>query len=227
MTETIEDTTRRTSADDVFDYLHAEILSLRLLPGARISELEVARRFNVSRQPVREAFIRLDNLNLLQIRPQRATRVRKFSSKTIMRARFVRLALECEIVREACCNRTKDDLSRLRANLVAQSAAVGDEDTDRFHTLDYEFHRLLCAAARLPHIAETIQQNKAQVDRLCLLSLSAPMAMHELLEDHAAITTALEARDEHEGLRAVRTHLSRLDETIAAISVTYKEYFED
>ncbi|MXW87614.1 MAG: GntR family transcriptional regulator [Boseongicola sp. SB0667_bin_21] len=49
---------RRTNADDVFDYLHGEIVSLRLLPGTRISEIEVAGQFDVSRHPVREAFIR-------------------------------------------------------------------------------------------------------------------------------------------------------------------------
>ena len=69
---------RGTNADDVFDQLHSQIVSLEMLPGTRISEVEIASQFKVSRQPVREAFIRLANLDLLLVRPQRATEVRGF-----------------------------------------------------------------------------------------------------------------------------------------------------
>ena len=48
-------------------------------PGAKLSEVEVARRIGVSRQPVREAFNRLATMDLLLIRPQKSTRVRGFS----------------------------------------------------------------------------------------------------------------------------------------------------
>ena len=51
---------RRTTVDCVFERLHADIINLNLLPGAKLSEVEVARQMDVSRQPVREAFIRLD-----------------------------------------------------------------------------------------------------------------------------------------------------------------------
>ena len=73
MPQTLRTLDRRTNADDVFDYLHEQINLLKLLPGTRISEVEIADRFDVSRQPVREAFIRLSNLGLLLVRPQRAT----------------------------------------------------------------------------------------------------------------------------------------------------------
>ena len=61
---------RRTSADVVFESLFEEIVALDLLPGAKMSEVEVAKRFGVSRQPVRDAFSRLGSLGLLVIRPQ-------------------------------------------------------------------------------------------------------------------------------------------------------------
>ena len=63
----------RTSVDDIFDVLRKEILSLALRPGDKLSETDVAARFGVSRQPVRGAFNRLANQDLLVIRPKRAT----------------------------------------------------------------------------------------------------------------------------------------------------------
>ncbi|MEL7082726.1 MAG: GntR family transcriptional regulator, partial [Pseudomonadota bacterium] len=89
---------RRTSVDDIFDHLHEQISTLQLRPGDRISEAEIATQFGVSRQPVRDAFSRLANLELLLIRPQRATEVRRFSMRNIEKARFIRAAIEKEVL---------------------------------------------------------------------------------------------------------------------------------
>ena len=97
MSETVELMERRTTTDVVFDALHEEIVSLKLLPGSKLSEAEVSKRFGVSRQPVRDAFNRLANLDLMLIRPQKASEVRGFSMERIAHARFVRLAIELEV----------------------------------------------------------------------------------------------------------------------------------
>ena len=76
-------TERRTSVDEVFDYLHNEIATLKLLPGDKLSEADMAAKFGISRQPVRDAFSRLANMDLLLIRPQRATEVKRFSMREI------------------------------------------------------------------------------------------------------------------------------------------------
>ena len=105
-------TIRRTTAADIFDLLHGQITSFSLAPGTKISEVEIAKQFDVSRGPVREAFIRLANLDLLMVRPQKATVVRRFSSKKIQRARFVRLAIECEVLRRACADADPAQIKR-------------------------------------------------------------------------------------------------------------------
>lgn len=61
---------RRPRVDEIFDYLYNEIGSMRLKPGDRISEADIAAKFGVSREPVRDAFSRLESLDLLLIRPQ-------------------------------------------------------------------------------------------------------------------------------------------------------------
>jgi len=100
---------RRTTVDDVFDYLHEQIATLQLKPGDRISEADIAAQFGVSRQPVRDAFSRLANSDLLLIRPQRATEVRRFSKRAIEKARFVRAAIDKEVLRRAALHCDKVD----------------------------------------------------------------------------------------------------------------------
>lgn len=113
-------TQRRTTADEIFDQLQADIVAMRLPPGTKVSESEVAKQHGVSRQPVREAFIQLNNLGLLQVRPQKATLVRKISIQGILNARFIRTAVEIEVMRDACKSATEKDFSQFNINLKAR-----------------------------------------------------------------------------------------------------------
>ncbi|MEJ6402655.1 GntR family transcriptional regulator [Yoonia sp. 2307UL14-13] len=218
---------RRTSADDVFDYLSMQINSLKLLPGTRISEIEIAKQFDVSRQPVREAFIRLANRGLLLIRPQKATVVRKFSNEKVKRARFLRMAVEYEVLRRACRRPLGKTRQKLERSIKAQEKAIKDNDIDRFHMLDYEFHKILCEAGGSEFVFETIAENKAQVDRICLLSLAQNSAMDDLLVDHKKIVAALIAQDEETVTSVIMMHLNRLDDVLAKIRKTHIDFFED
>lgn len=217
---------RRTSVDDVFDYLHEQISTLQLKPGDRISEAEVAARFGVSRQPVRDAFSRLANLDLLLIRPQRATEVRRFSMRQIEKARFVRAAIEKEVLRRAAEYCDSEGEAQLEEALAQQGSAVENKDVERFGRLDYEFHQILCDIARADYAFDVILEEKAKVDRLCMLGLEKEQRMPELVADHRAITEAIRAHDAEAAVAAGMKHLSRLDETIERITATNANYFE-
>lgn len=218
---------RTNSSDVVFDDLYGRITGLDLLPGTKISETEVAKSFGYSRQPVREAFTRLANLNLLLVRPQRATVVRPFSRQLISNARFVRGAVELEVVRAAALDRDKSVDVALKSNMRKQRDAIAAGDTSLFHDLDYQFHKLLCASAKHRFAFDIIAENKAQVDRLCMLALTSNEAMTALFEDHQTLLDALFKGDAQTAESVLRTHLGRLTPTIEAIYTTHKAYFDE
>ncbi len=217
---------RRTTTDVVFDQLHEEIVSLQLRPGKKLSETEVARRFGVSRQPVRDAFARLENLDLLLIRPQKATEVRGFSMQRISHARFVRLAVELEVIRHACSVWDDDHVKTLQRNLDQQQRAVDADQTDAFHALDYKFHQLICELGGHPLAFETIKECKQKIDRLCILSFGRENESAVLLEDHRRLADAIKSGSTEKAVAIARQHLSRLDETISDIYRAHPEYFE-
>ncbi len=98
------------------------------------------------------------------------------------------MAVECEILRRACKLATSLHDERLRKDLEDQRAAMKKRDVERFHALDYDFHKHLCDAGDSALMFGTIAENKAAVDRICVLSLSKPATMEELLEDHVLIS---------------------------------------
>lgn len=217
---------RRTSVDDVFDSLHEQIVTLQLKPGDRISEAEIATQFGVSRQPVRDAFSRLANLDLLLIRPQRATEVRRFSMRQIEKARFIRAAIEKEVLRRAAAHCTEQGTEKLNAALAKQEAVIAAKNTEQFGQLDYEFHEILCGIGKVDYAFEVILEEKAKVDRLCMLGLEKEQRMPELLADHKAIAKAIIGNDPGTAIEAGMIHLSRLDVTIKRITETNANYFE-
>lgn len=217
---------RRTSVDDVFDHLYEEIVKLRLRPGDKISEADIANQFGVSRQPVRDAFSKLANMDLLLIRPQRATEVRRFSQRDVMRSRFVRLAVEKEVIRLACENCDAGGIALLEASLETQRKIVDDDEYSKFGAEDYRFHEIICRVARVEYAIDVISTEKAKCDRLCMLSIAKEDRMPMLLDDHTAITNAIKAGDTEAAVEAGVVHLSRLDETIERVQNENPYYFE-
>lgn len=217
---------RKTSVDVVFDHLQKAIATLELRPGDKISEADIAAQFGVSRQPVRDAFSRLQNLDLLVIRPQKATEVKRFSLREITKSRFVRASVEAEVLRRAARSVTPDGGKALDALLAKQAVVVESGDYEEFGRLDYAFHQELCKIAGVDFAFEVIAFEKASVDRLCMLSLAKEDRMPQLLEDHHAIANSIKAGDEAGAVEAGMLHLSRLDATIAAIFERNPDYFD-
>ncbi|MDZ4093381.1 MAG: GntR family transcriptional regulator [Paracoccaceae bacterium] len=214
---------RPSVADQVFEALHAQILALELPPGTKMSEVDVARQMDVSRQPVRDAFYRLSKLGFLSIRPQRATTVSQISTNAVMQARFVRSAIEAETVRMACERLTDTDHSALDALLDQQRAAVERRDALGFHALDDAFHREICERAGCGFAWEIIRENKSHMDRVRLLSLA--FGSQDAFGDHLKVMEALRARDAPAAMARMHQHLSRIKVQITRIRADNQAYF--
>lgn len=110
-------TTSEPVNQQVYRYLRRDIVTCVIQPGALLSEKEVSARFNLSRQPVREAFIKLAEAGLVQILPQRGTFVRRISAKRVEDGRFIREAVEIAVVRRAAEEIAESGLMALEHNL--------------------------------------------------------------------------------------------------------------
>ncbi|MDO5528206.1 MAG: GntR family transcriptional regulator [Paracoccus sp. (in: a-proteobacteria)] len=214
---------RISAADQIFDALHVQILTMELAPGTRLSETEVGQQFAVSRQPVRDAFFRLAQLGFLVIRPQRATIVSPISIEAVMQARFVRASLELETTRIACEVMGNGDHAALRGLLAQQKAAMEAGDKVEFHRLDDAFHREICERAGVGFVWDVVRVNKAHIDRVRFLSLS--FASARTFAEHERIMDAIEARDAPTATAEMRQHLSQIRSLIGRIRDENAEMF--
>ena len=89
--ELFEKAPNETVREYAYRVLYENIMSLKLPPGTAMSEQELSGILNVSRTPVREAFIRLSQKGLLEILPQRGTFVSKIHTEQLAEFRFFRI----------------------------------------------------------------------------------------------------------------------------------------
>ncbi len=222
----IQHSPQPTVSDQVFNALQQRILSLELPPQTKISEADVAKKMGVSRQPVREAFKRLAKLGFLIIRPQSSTMVSLISERDVLRAKFIRIALEVHTCRTACEVITAEGIDALNDLIAQQRAAVADNDRRRFHALGDAFHREICVQSGVGFVWDLILDSKAHMDRIRMLSLDAT-SQRLALDEHLVILDAITNRKPDDAAAAFVQHLSRIDDLIATIKAENHSWFTD
>lgn len=210
----------------VYRELRRAIVMMQFQPGQALSEKEVADSFGVSRQPVREAFIKLSEAGLVSIRPQRGTFVVKISAKQVYDVRFVREAVEVAVVRKACVDLQPRSVGSLRENLRAQRRAADDERPDRFLQLDEAFHRGLALGVGCEYAWRVVEEMKAQMDRVRYLSLPEATPIGRLIDQHESIIDAIESHDPALAERAMRVHLSEILTSLPDLEHRFPDLFE-
>ena len=209
----------------VYRILRERIIQAELLPGERLSESDAAKSLSVSRQPVREAFIKLSEEGLVQVLPQRGTFVTKISVASVMDVRFVREAIEADIVRHVAESHAPETIAELRRQLHEQSK-VPHDDRAAFLKLDELFHRTLAAAAGKVYAWSVIESVKAQMDRVRFLSVD-DMHVGKLIEQHERIVDGIAAGDKAAAEQAIRLHLREILTSLTEIARFRAELFDD
>ena len=217
--------TKETIALRVVDALRDDIITMALKPGDVISESDIAGRYGVSRQPVREAFIRLAQQGLLLIRPKRATVVKKISPVGVRQSRFIRESIEVEIIRRVA-GQPSDDAANVLTKLIADQEAASDAgDSRRFHTLDELFHRTLARLAGVEYAWQLIDDHKMQLDRVRYLTLGVSSTQRAIAE-HKQIVEAVAKADPMAAETAMRAHLARAELLLNQTISDFPDYFE-
>ncbi len=219
-----------TSAEPIarrlVDWLRHAIVTMRIRPGEKLSEQDLARRFGVSRQPVREAFIKLAESGLVRVLPQRGTMVVKISLEAVEDARFVREAIECAVAREATRRADPRALAEVRALLDEAARALEAGDGERFFELDEEFHQRLATAAGRPNSWNVVEEQKAQMDRVRYLDMNDAIPMKTVLAQHREILEAVENGDDRAAEAAMRVHLTEILVSLPKIAARWPDLFE-
>lgn len=204
--------------------LRDQIVTGALPPGMRISEQDIANSFGMSRQPVREAFIKLAAENLVEIRPQRGTFICKINLIEVSASRFVREAVEADIVKIVAGNVRPEIIADLRSQIKDQYKGIAKGGSE-FVRLDELFHRSLAVAAGQESAWAHLQAIKMHMDRVRHLT-AQELPLDRVIQQHEAIVDAIEAGDKARAEQMMRLHLRRVLDDLKAVAAALPDFFE-
>lgn len=212
-------------ASQVYDHLMQKILDMELQPFQELSEARLAAQFGVSRTPVREAFARLARRGLVDILPQRGTRVSPLSEKLIAKSRFIREALERPLARLAAEKLTPEIAALLEREVALQHTFAKLGDDQSFLQSDDQFHALIAKAAGFESIWDDVREAKFHMDRVRRLSLLSQEHMFFIVAQHEEILACLKAHDAKGADESIALHLISVMRELDIIRERHPEYF--
>ena len=203
----------------VYRLLHRLIVNLHLIPNQFLPEKDVAASLNISKTPVREAFIRLSEEGLVSIVPKIGTYVAPIDIKRALRGYFIRESLESACAEALAKNGSEDAFAVLRHELDEQERCVEMRDADGFYVLDNQFHAVMFAVAGLLNAKRLVDAAKAEVDRVKGLKSIYRFCRPDdvLFQEHVDIFTAMREGDGKRARQCIRNHLTGMNEAIQNI----------
>jgi DNA-binding GntR family transcriptional regulator len=215
---------RRNTTEQVEQTLRSAIVALDFAPGEFLDKGLICARLGISKFPVSEALARLATEGLVEILPQRCTRVACIRLSDVKESMLIRGALEAIVAETAAQRLPALALAALRENLQAQEDAVARGDSAGFHTLDLAFHAILVDSLELPRVAAVIKAARANIDRVCRL-LSFPRGLAVTLAEHRDLLKALGAHDGAAARQAMETHLGGILEELEHFGAARPDVF--
>jgi DNA-binding GntR family transcriptional regulator len=201
-----ENSSRVTSA---YAALKSAILDNIYPPGHFAAENEIAVQLGMSRTPVHEAAIRLQEEGLIEILPRRGILVRAISPRDIRETYELTIALEsmaAEVMARFPSPAVKKSIARLEAETKIMEAALKKNDLDKWAAADDRFHEILtgeCGNGRLSRMASTIRD---QTHRARLLTLRLRPIPLKSAPEHRAIIEAIRKGDPAAAAKSAGAH---------------------
>jgi DNA-binding GntR family transcriptional regulator len=198
--------TAQTTSDLIAAELRQQILRGQIKPGFALRQEVLAKRFAVSRIPVREALRALERDGLVEVHPNRGAYVVELSADQIVEITDLRILIEGDLIA-----RSVPQMSDLDIRQIVSAARVAAEasSTPNWNETDRRFHEIMYLPAGRPQQLALALGLRRSVERYWALygQLSARRA--EWLRDHEGLVAACRDRDAKRAKREVIEHIRR------------------
>ena len=211
-----------------YDLIRERIIYADYAPGVKLGIKELCEDLGLGRTPVRESFVRLQQEDLVETRPQSGTYVSKINLAYAEAARLCRESLECEIIVECCAKADAAALTSIDAAIRAQEDAIAASDTRAFFAADNLMHRTFFDVAGRSVIWQWLNLTNTHFERFRWLSANTlGIDQQVVMGQHRAMRRAITEKDTNHAVFLVREHLQKSRSDHAKVVAEYPEYFED
>jgi DNA-binding GntR family transcriptional regulator len=211
--------------DVTYNKIREDIMNMTLEPGMDVSVQKLSERYGVSRTPVREAVVRLQQSGLVEIYPQRKTVVSKIDLKRVREEWFIRTSLESAVVDEfirRCSELVADTMQEL---INKQKKYMDKKYFREFYFKDNRFHQLIFETAGEELSWYTIEEVASHYNRIRLLYGKMEGVQQSDIDKHVNMVAAARKRDAEGMRKIVVDHSNTLLERVQSMSKQYPQFF--
>lgn len=193
----------------LLDKMRDLVLSGSLAPGAAISEISLARTFQVSRTPIRETLKQLQLEGLVEIRPKVGTFVREPTRREIVELFQLKESLEGLAAGLLARRGGAPELDVLRQNIEESDRAAAADDAARYAELVEEFHRTIIRGADSRKLLEHYEllMNQLAFHRMVLRTAEHPGRIRASTAEHRNVLEMILSKDHFAAESAMRNHV--------------------
>lgn len=206
-TELVEENKFVPIRELIFQYLRELIVRGKLVPEDPLIEEDLAKGFNVSRTPVREAIRKLELEGLVRRNPRRGVVVRKFTLDDIEEIYDLRSVLEGYAARLAAKNIAPEKIEKLELlhKQMTDSISCGNsKDEMKYHK---QWHFTLYAASNNSRLEKLLMDYADYLQYFRLVSLKNPGRLDETIWQHQLLIQAISSGDGELAEKRAREHV--------------------
>ena len=198
----------KTSADYVYERIRSGIFDKTLVSGQRLPEIVIAKEYNVSRTPVREALRRLENEGLVQIVPGWGACLASPTRQEIIDTYEVRENLEIMAIRKASQLITPLQICLLEEQIDTEKKAFKEKNLELYMNVNDAFHLIIAESSGNKMLAGYVKNilSRTYVQTIFFESFFN-FANNPSLEEHIRLVEALKKHDEDMCVRLMREHI--------------------
>jgi len=196
----------RPLSEMVADQIRELIVTGRLALGEQLSEGALAEQLGVSRTPVREAFLKLETENMVEVRPQRGTYVFYYDAAQLRDISELRGVLEMSALRIALARNRLRLIDRLD-KVASESEAAGTEDAVRYQTFDAAFHEALIESTDNRELIEAYERISGRVRAIRYRFTHSRAQVARSQRDHRMIVDALTQGRDNDAIEKLGQHV--------------------
>jgi DNA-binding GntR family transcriptional regulator len=216
------------SKEIIYQSIRMDIISQKFKPGQLVTEDELAKKYNVSRTPIREIVRKLEYEELIKITNKRIL-IYEMTNKDIEEVLHIRMVLETAAARVATQCITDDQIKELEKIEENLDKAIKEEDSVLSFETDERLHDFILVTAGNMRVRKILYNLMGQILRIRYISGHKPGRIKTTGEEHKRIIHAIKKRDAFDAEEKMKAHFLSTRELLLPsqeMDVTFRKFLK-
>ncbi len=192
----------------VMDYVRGAVIDGSMAPGSWHSVYQLSDQLGISRSPVRDALLRLEEAGLVEFARNRGFRVVETTAGDVAEIFGVRLGIEPVAAFRAALDRTDDQIAEADALVMKMEHCAGEQNEEDFFTHDRALHRLIMTAGATLRGADLVDRLRVHTRILGASTAGTSRSFRDIIEEHQPIVEAIRRGSAEIARASMREHLT-------------------